>query len=177
MLPRTPPPLSVIFPPHFSSLRLFLPLRKNWYLGVERSSGLHLRQEVSQRVELFIEARLLLEQPLLGGGEKTDMRRTSRASTFLSFLLVSPVSPRQHWSRRRRVAEGAAAGEEAARRRRANRRSPQGALAGAGHRPPEGAPGTKAGGRRGRRVWFGTQGGGSATHRPVGEEEGAGSLG
>lgn len=34
---------------------------KIWYLRVERSSGLHFRQKVSQRVELFIKTCLLLK--------------------------------------------------------------------------------------------------------------------
>lgn len=67
-------------------------------------------------------------------------------------------------------------GEEAARGRWANRHSPQGELAGAGHRPLEGALGMTVAGRQRHRVWFGIRGEGPANHRPVGEEEGAGSL-
>lgn len=92
---------------------------------------------------------------------------------------ILPVSYQQHWEhwyRRQVVVEGVVVGEEAASGRWANRHSPQGELAEAGHRPLEGAPGMKAGGRRRHRAWFGTRGEGPAAHHPAGEEAGAGSL-
>lgn len=74
------------------------------------------------------------------------------------------------------VAAGAGAAEEVARGRWVNRYSPQGELAGAGHQPPGEARGMRVGGHRTHRAWFGTRGEGLASHRPVGEEEGVGSL-
>lgn len=92
---------------------------------------------------------------------------------------ILPVSYQQHsehWDRRQVLAEGVAVAAEATSGRWANRQSPQGEPAGAGHRPLEGAPGMKVGGRRRHRLWLGTRGEGPAAHHPAGEEAGAGSL-
>lgn len=59
---------------------------KNWYLGVERSSGLHFRQKVSQRVELFIKASLLLKQSLQ---EERRLMKYVR----LKYVKLEPFSP------------------------------------------------------------------------------------
>lgn len=74
------------------------------------------------------------------------------------------------------MAEGVAAGEEVARGRWVNRYSPQGEPAGAGHQPLGEARGMKVGGHRTHWAWFGIRGEGLASLRPVGEEEGVGSL-
>lgn len=45
------------------------------YLGVERSPGLHFREQVGERVELLVEARLLLHQSLRQRDD-TDLMHT-----------------------------------------------------------------------------------------------------
>lgn len=66
-------------------------------------------------------------------------------------------------------------GEEGERRRWANRHSPQGELAVAGHLPLEVEQGRQ--GHQMQKVWFGIQGEGLANHHPVEEvEEEVGSL-
>lgn len=68
-------------------------------------------------------------------------------------------------------------GEEEERGRWANRHSPQGELAGAGHLPLEVEQGRWEGRHQRQWVWFGIQGEGLANHHPVEEEEeGVGSL-